>query len=250
LANWQTDRLNIAHRGASAMAPANTMASFEKALDLGADGIELDVHLSADGIPVVIHDSSVDATTDGSGRVSEMVLAQLKELDAGSYFGAAFAGERIPTLEQVLDTFGRRILLNIELKSLSPRDNGLERAVVPMVERHGLGHRVLFSSFNPFSLRRAKKLAAHIPVGLLYSPDLPLPLRRAWLAPLAPHEARHPEHTMVDARFMAWAGRRGYRVNAWTVDDPDEIRRLIRLGVHGIITNSPNVCRTVLETTL
>ena len=247
MADWLTDRLNIAHRGASAVAPANTLAAFERAIDLGAHAIELDVHLSADRVPVVIHDASVDATTDGSGRVSEMDLSQLKDLDAGSSFHASFAGERIPTLEDVLEAVGRRVLLNVELKSLSVQDDGLESTAIPLVRRHGLSHRVLFSSFNPFSLRRAKRLAPDIPVGLLYSPDLPLPLRHAWLAPLFQHEARHPEHTMVDARYMAWAQRRGLRVNVWTVDDPEEMRRLIDLGVHGIITNVPDVCRTVLE---
>jgi glycerophosphoryl diester phosphodiesterase len=241
--------VNIAHRGASAAAPPNTLAAFEKAAELGADGVEFDVHLSADGVPVVIHDFNVDSTTDGSGRVAEMTLAQLKQLDAGSHFDPAFADERIPTLEEVLEAVGSQLLLNIELKSTSLRDNGLEWAVIAQVERHNLDNRVLLSSFNPLSLRRAKKVAPHIPVGLLYSPSLPLPLRRAWLAPLAPHEARHPEHTMVDAHYVAWARRRGYRVNAWTVDDPDEMRRLIGLGVDGIITNVPDVLRGVLKTT-
>jgi len=245
---------NIAHRGASAAAPANTLAAFEKAVELGADGIEFDVHLSADGVPVVIHDFTVDATTDGSGRVAEMTLAQLKRLDAGSCFDPAFAGERIPTLQEVLEAVGNRLLLNIELKSVSLHDNGLERAVIALVEQHDggcgqpLGNSVIISSFNPLSLRRAKKIAPHIPVGLLYSPDLPLPLRRAWVAPLIPHEARHPEHTMVDAHYMAWARRRGYRVNTWTVDDPDEMHRLIGLGVDAIITNVPDVLHSVLET--
>ena len=96
--------LNIAHRGASRVAPANTLAAFEKAAELGADGIELDVHLSADGVPVVIHDFTVDATTDGSGRVGDLTLTRLKELDAGSSFSLDFAGERIPTLAEVLDS--------------------------------------------------------------------------------------------------------------------------------------------------
>lgn len=87
-------------------------------------------------------------------------------------------------------------------------------------------------------------------MGLLYAPDLPLPLRRAWLAPLVPHEARHPEHTMVNAHYMAWARRRGYQVNTWEVNDPGEMRRLIGLGVDGIITNVPDVLRRVLETAL
>jgi glycerophosphoryl diester phosphodiesterase len=238
--------LNIAHRGASAAAPANTLAAFQKAIELGADGVEFDVHLSADGVPVIIHDFTVDATTDGSGRVIDLTLAQLKQLDAGSTFDPSFAGERIPTLEEVLEALGSRLLLNIELKTTSPHDNGLEQAVIAQVERHSLSDDVLLSSFNPFSLRRAKQIAPHIPVGLLYGPELPLPLRRAWLAFLVPHEARHPKHTMVDASYMAWARRRGYRVNTWTVDDPDEMRRLINLGVDGIVTNVPDVLRSVL----
>jgi glycerophosphoryl diester phosphodiesterase len=245
--------LNIAHRGASAAAPPNTLSAFKRALELGADGVELDVHLSADGVPVVIHDFTVDATTDGSGRVVDMTLAQLEQLDAGSYFDPAFAGERIPTLKQVLEAIGSRLFLNIELKTTSLRDNGLERAVVALIERHSTDHRqrsgsrVLLSSFNPISLRRAKRIAPHIPVGLLYAPDLPLPLRRAWLAFLVRHEARHPEHSMVNARYMAWARQRGYQVNTWTVDDPDEMRRLVALGVDGIITNVPDVLRNVLD---
>ena len=250
----ESDRtLNIAHRGASAAAPPNTLAAFKKAVELGADGIEFDVHFSADGVPVVIHDFTVDATTDGSGRVADLTLAQLKQLDAGTRFDPAFTGERIPTLDEVLEAvsgrrgWGGELLLNVELKTTSPGDNGLERAVITLVEQHSLSRRVLFSSFNPFSLRRAKRIAPHIPVGLLYDQGLSLPLRRAWLAFLAPHEARHPHYKMVDARYMAWARRRGYRVNTWTVDDPAEMRRLVGLGVNGIITNVPDVLRSVLE---
>lgn len=250
----ESDRtLNIAHRGASAAAPPNTLAAFKKAIELGADGIEFDVHFSADGVPVVIHDFTVDATTDGSGRVADLTLAQLKQLDAGTRFDPAFTGERIPTLDEVLEAvsgrrgWGGELLLNVELKTTSPGDNGLERAVITLVEQHSLSRRVLFSSFNPFSLRRAKRIAPHIPAGLLYDQGLSLPLRRAWLAFLAPHEARHPHYKMVDARYMAWARRRGYRVNTWTVDDPAEMRRLVGLGVNGIITNVPDVLRSVLE---
>lgn len=239
--------LNIAHRGASAVAPPNTLAAFERAAVLGADGIEFDVHLSVDGVPVVIHDFTVDGTTDGSGRVADMSLAQLKALDAGSRFAPAFVGERIPTLQEVLEAVGDRLLLNVELKSLSLRDEGLERAVVDLIEQHGLSDNVLLSSFNPLSLRRAKRIAPHILAGLLYAPGLPLPLRRAWFAFLAPHEVRHPEHTMVNARTMAWARRHGYGVNTWTVDDPAEMRRLAGLGVGGIITNRPDVLRQVLQ---
>jgi len=161
--------LNIAHRGASLAAPPNTLAAFEKAIELGADGVELDVHLSADGVPVVIHDFTVDAITDGSGRVAELTLTQLKQLDAGSSFDPAFGGERVPTLEEVLKHIGNRVLLNIELKTTSLCDKGLEQAVITLVEHHGLIERVLLSSFNPFALRRAKRIAPHIPAGLLHA---------------------------------------------------------------------------------
>lgn len=247
--NFPSRTLNIAHRGASAVAPPNTLAAFAKAMELGADGIEFDVHLSADSVPVVIHDFAVDASTNGHGRVADMTLAQLKVLDAGVRFDPSFAGERIPTLEEVLDAAGDHLLLNVELKSTSVRDRGLERTVLAQIEQHGSSDHVLMSSFNPFSLRRARRIAPHMPLGLLYAPDMPLPLRRAWLAPLAPHQARHPQHTMVDARTMAWARKRGYRVNTWTVDEPDEMRRLIALGVDGIITDVPDVLRRVLEET-
>ncbi len=222
------------------------MAAFEKAAALGADGIEFDVHLSADGVPVVIHDASVDATTDGSGPVAALTLAQLKRLDAGAYFSPQFAGETIPTLEETLAAFGSRLLLNIELKSVSLRDNGLERASLDQIAQHDLSEQVLISSFNPFALRRVKRLAPHILTGLLYAPDLPIPLRRAWLACIAPHEARHPQHTMVDAQYVAWARARGYRVHPWTVDDADEMTRLIDLGVDAIITNHPDLLHNLL----
>ena len=233
--------LNIAHRGASLTAPPNTLAAFKSALEMGADGIEFDVHVSADGVPVVIHDFSVDRTTDGTGAVSSLTVAELKKLDAGSRSGSAFAGERIPTLDEVLDIFGDRLLLNIELKTASLRATGLARAVVMRVQRCGIEDRCLLSSFNPITLRRAARMAPAILAGLLYAPDLPLPLSKAWLAPLVPHQARHPEHTMVDAQYMAWARQRGYLVNTWTVDEPDEMHRLIGLSVDGIITNRPDL---------
>jgi glycerophosphoryl diester phosphodiesterase len=235
--------LNFAHRGASHHAPPNTLAAFTRAIELGADGIELDTHLSADGVPVVIHDFDVDATTDGAGPVKDKTLAQLKELDAGRTFDPAFACERIPTLSEVFEAVGQKLLINIELKTVSPRANGLEPVVAGLVQRHGLEKRVIFSSFNPFALRRIKKLLPHVPAGLLYAPDLPIYLRRAWLAPLCPHEARHPYYGMVNAASLRVWRAQGYYVNVWTVDEPGEMRRLIRLGVDAIITNRPDLLR-------
>jgi len=233
--------LNLAHRGASYDAPENTLAAFDLALRLGADGIELDVQLSADGVPVVIHDWTLDRTTDGQGPVATWRWAELRTLDAGSWFDSAYARQRIPSLEDVFAAFGRRLRYNIELKVRGLRSNGLERAVIAMIHRHGLTNRVLVSSFNPLALRRVGRLEPHLETGLLLAPEQPIYLRRAWLAPFVPHTARLPKYPLVDASYMAWARRRGYRVGVWTVDDPDEMMRLADLGVDAIITNRPDV---------
>ncbi len=235
--------LNIAHRGASAAAPPNTLAAFRKAVERGADGVELDVHLSADGVPVVIHDFTVDATTDGHGRVRDMPLAALKELDAGSRFAPAFAGERIPTLEEVFAEAGNRLLINVELKSMPGSDYpGLEAAVATRVARYGLAERVLISSFNPFALRRMRRTAPHIPLGFLYE-TAPLSraarLAAAFIPGLRP-EAVHPWWGMVTAETIRRAHARGQRVIVWTVDDEEAMRQLMGWGVDAIITNHPD----------
>lgn len=243
---YQNRVLGFAHQGANAAAPANTLAAFRLAAEMGADGVELDAHLSRDGEVVVIHDFTVDRTTGGQGPVQKMTLAQLKELDAGSWFAPAFAGERIPTLQEVFEAIGHRLLVNVEIKSLPGRSRGLEAEVVRLIEDNNLAHRVIVSSFNPLSLRKVKRLNSNIPTALLYAPDMPIFLRRAWLSPIAPHEFRHPHHSMVDERFMAWVRQKGYRVNAWTVNEPDEMHRLLALGVDGIITDRPDLLAEML----
>jgi glycerophosphoryl diester phosphodiesterase len=239
--------LIIAHRGASAAAPQNTLVAFRKALEFGADGVELDVHLSADGVPVVMHNFEVDETTDGAGQVTDKTLAELKELDAGGKFSPEFAGERIPTLAEVFEALEGKLLVNVELKDMSPSGVGLEAPVVEVIRKHGMENKVVFSSFNPFTLRRIRPHARDIPSGLLYAHDLPIHFRRAWLAPFTPHEARHPDAEMTDARLVRWCHARKLRVNVWTVDDPDEMRRLIALGVDGIITDVPDVLGAIVR---
>ncbi|MDW8065871.1 MAG: glycerophosphodiester phosphodiesterase family protein [Anaerolineae bacterium] len=232
--------LNLAHRGANRMAPENTLRAFRLALEQGADGLELDVHLSRDGVPVVLHDADLRRTTNGSGWVWEKTVAELKALDAGGWMDPRFAGERIPTLEEVFEAFGKRALYNIELKAFTPWSAGWVRAVVERVRGYGLTDRVLLSSFNPLALRWAWRMAPEIPRGLLVGPELPLPLRRAWLAFLAPHQARHLHFRMIDDRTVGWCHQRGYEVVAWTVNETAEMRRLIHLGVAAIITDEPD----------
>jgi len=240
--------LNFAHRGASHEAPANTLAAFLLAVDLGAEGIELDVHLSKDGHVVVIHDFDVSATTDGQGLVRAKTLAELKELDAGSWFDPVFAGQRIPTLQEVIDAVGQRLLLNIELKASGWGDGGLAAKVVQIVEQNGLVDRVILSSFNPLIVWRAKRRNSRIATGLLYAQDMSLVLRKAWLRRLVRPTALHPHYAMVDAHYVWWANKQGYRVNVWTADDPGDMWRLMREGVDIIITNRPDLLREVMQT--
>jgi glycerophosphoryl diester phosphodiesterase len=239
--------LNLAHRGASHEAPANTLAAFLLAQELGADGIELDVQLSRDGKLVVIHDGTVDATTDGHGPVRTKTLAELKALDAGSWFDPVFAGQRIPTLQEVVDAVDQRLLINIELKTESGKDDGLASAVVRLVEENHLLDRVVVSSFNPLALWRVRRLNPWIPLGMLYCDGLPFFLSRPWLRHLVRPEALHPDWALVNAGYVRWARKHGYRVHTWTVDDPSQMWQLVQAGVDLIITNRPDLLRQVLE---
>jgi len=240
--------LNWAHRGASGKAPENTLAAFRLATEMGADGIELDVHLSADGEVVVIHNDTVDATTDRSGRVSQMSLAELQALDAGGWFDPRYAGERIPTLREVFEAVGDRLLINIEIKvevGYHPLEQESETA--RLVAEYGMAERVLFSSFSPRSLRRLYRLAPDVGRGFLYGKGEP-----AFLASLlgrfyAPLTAVHPHFSLVGEKSVAKAHERGLRVNAWTVNDAGDMRHMRDLGVDGIISNHPDLLNRVLS---
>ena len=190
--------LILAHRGARHFAPENTLAAFRLAAEMGAHGIELDVHICKDGEAVVIHNPSLDETSDGHGPVRDFTLAELQALDAGSWYAPEFAGERIPTLAQVLHELGPRLMLNIELKTDAFFSGELEAEVVRLVEDTHMAHRVIVSSFNPAALWRVRRLNRHIPIGLLYAPDQARHLRERWLQPLVQPNALHPRWDTLD----------------------------------------------------
>ena len=224
--------LVIGHRGASDYAPENTLAAFGLAAEQGADGIELDVQMTADGRLVIIHDADVSRTTNGQGVVSKLTLAELQSFDAGE-------GQAIPTLDELLEMLGPRVLYNIEIKYFGWRDQGVEAAVSDRIAAYHLEDRSLISSFNPFAVRRARRfLPLRTPAALIRGDGL---LKYGYL--LADGQADHPRYSLVDEAYMAWARKRGYRVHVWTVDDADEARRLVALGVNGLITNKPDLIR-------
>jgi glycerophosphoryl diester phosphodiesterase len=237
--------LVIGHRGAARAAPENTLAGFRRALELGADAVELDAKLTADGVVVCHHDRTLERTTNGQGRVLDGTWECLRRLDAGSHFGPAFAGEPIPRLEDVFAEVGRSLLINVELTNYGSPGDGLPEAVHGLIQRHGLGDRVLVSSFNTRALRRTAGLSPRVPLGLLLRKDQG-PLRRAVFPWIAPHEVTHLGDSLVTPVAAERELRRGMRLVVWTVNDVDRACELLSLGVHGLITDQPETLRTIV----
>lgn len=248
LAQWYTpDRpLIFGHRGASADAPMNTLPAFELAAEQGAEGVELDVHLTQDGELVVVHDFTVDKTTDGEGTVSEMTLDQLKSLDAGSWFSDEFTGTRVPTLSEVFAAVGDKLYINVEIKTLSRAGDGTEETILACISEHNLADRVLVSSFNPLVLSRFHDLAPHIPLGYLLYAESVLPNIDDILPPTH-YAAIHYHHEMIDEATVAKAQENQHLINTWTVNDPDRARVLVDRGVRGIITDKPALMKAALS---
>lgn len=236
--------LIFGHRGASADAPMNTLPAFELAAAQGADGVELDVQRTQDGKLVVMHDFTVDGTTDGTGVVTMMTLAQIKALDAGRWFDAAHAGTRVPTLDEVFSAVGQRLVINVEIKTLTLESDGIEQALADCIAAHHMESRVIVSSFNPFALQRFRALMPDIPLASLDAPEVPGEFR-ALMADF-PYEVEHPHADMVDAALIAAARETERLVNVWTVNDLDRARVLRDLGVDGIISDTPGVMRAAL----
>ncbi|MGV8049337.1 MAG: glycerophosphodiester phosphodiesterase [Anaerolineaceae bacterium] len=237
--------LIIAHRGASTLAPENTLAAFRLAYQLGADGIELDVMLSADNELVVIHDDSVNRTTNGSGKVAKMPFAALRELDAGSNFSQAFRGEKLPNLSEVFEELGGKLLINVELKNYSHPFDALTKDVINLVERFHLEETVLLSSFNPINLSKARRLNPAIQLGLLTSPGSKL--MQGAVGRLFPYDALHPYFADISEAMVEKLHGLGKKVNTWTVDDPQALRHMQSCGVDAVICNNPAAVRTLLE---
>lgn len=219
------------HRGASAYAPENTLAAFRLAAEQGADGVELDCQLSADGVPVVIHDETLDRTTDATGPVKECTAAELARVDAGR-------GEHVPTLEEVFAALAdTRCEVNVELKNSIEPYPGLEQAVLDVVAAAGFADRVWFSSFHHYSMRLVRELDPSARVGFLYSESLLDP----WLyARTLEGAALHPYWpTLTIPGVLEGCRDAGVRTHAWTVNDAEAMRALQR--VDALITNHPDV---------
>lgn len=227
----------IAHRGASGQRPENTMPAYELAIAQGADMIEIDLHRTRDGIIVVTHDEEL-AGIGGVGEIADATFDQIRRLDAGG-------GERVPTLDEVLDAFGERIAFNLELKrGTSAEYVGLEKATLDAVCRRDLLSRTLFSSFYDPILARLRSLEPAARVGLLLSRKFPHGAFDRAAALKA--EAIHPESVVAEPGLVAAAHAAGLDVNVFTVDEEPDLRHFIQLGIDGIFTNVPSRLRSLL----
>jgi len=236
----------VAHRGASGWAPETTPASYRLALEMKADYLELDVQMTKDGEIVAIHDALVDRTTNGKGAIGEITLAQLKELDAGSWFNRTypekasreFAGQRVPTLQEVIDLAKNSGAgLYIETKNPELYPPNFEAMLLDIVRRNGFEKRVMVQSFNGRSVQKVKELDAGIPTALLIEISKGDPVDDT-LAAGANELAI--EYKQLTPEILSKAQKRGLTVAVWTVDEEEDLRRMIHLGVQRIITNYPD----------
>ncbi len=225
--------LVIAHRGASGTCPENTLASFLRAAALGAHMIELDVQLTRDRHVVVMHDRTLERTTDGRGRVRDCTLAELQRLDAGAWFGATFRGERVPTLAEVLAAV--RLPVNVELKAVG--DDGVEERSLAVVRAATAEARVVFSSFDPETLLRLRRSAPAACIAVLWE-HAPIAEAVA-IAERVGATALHLRKDAVTPLTLAAATAARLSVRAWTVNDPGDSARLAGDGVEGIFTDFP-----------
>lgn len=236
----------IAHRGYSAVYPENTMLAFRKAAEAGADGIELDVHLSRDGECMVIHDEALARTTGLPGSVQDYSRNELEAMDAGYVKGGRSGFCPIPPLEEVLDYLSDKdVLLNIELKTAPVCYPGIEEKVLALVSKHSMADRVIYSSFNWLSVWRMRELGATSPLGLLQDGQALTGLGAQMKA--LGIECYHPSCRMLSDVTVAELKANERKINVWTVDRPEDILRCKAWGIDGLITNNPWKSRQVAE---
>ncbi len=238
--------LNIAHRGFSGKYPENTLLAFEKAIEAGADGAELDVHLTKDNILVVIHDERIDRTTDGEGFVADFTYDELCRFDASASFKGIYGFNKIPTLREYFELVKPvdGFITNIELKTGENEYPGIEEAVYELIKEFNLEDRIIISSFNHFSVMRFKAVAPQIKCGYLTGD---------WIYDFGEYtknrgvECVHPRFNSLNAQSVAEIKKNNIKINTWTVNTPEEVSRLYNLGVDAIIGNFPDMIKEVIE---
>lgn len=236
---------NFAHRGFSGKYPENTILAFQKALDEGVDGIEMDVQLTSDGEVVIIHDEKVDRTTNGKGLVVSYTLEELRKLDASYIYTGQMGFNPIPTLREYFDLVkDTGIVTNIELKTGINEYPGLEQKVWDMIKEYHLEDRIIISSFNHYSVRRMKELAPDLVCGFLSDTWILNP--GAYTKGLG-MECYHPSFVQLKQEIVDEIKAAGVIINTWTVNTEEQIRDLYAKGIDTVIGNYPDMTARVLK---
>jgi len=242
----------IAHRGASGHAPENTLAAIKKALEIGAHAVEIDIHQTQDNRIVVIHDETLERTTTGIGSIKSKTYDELRKLDAGSWFAHEFTGERIPLLEEVFETIGDKAELIIELKNGSQVYPKIESNLWALIRENGFENSTVVSSSRVTVLNTLKKIAPSARLGKVIAPR---ELWRTFFQPgsffvkngLINHlKELHPHWTFIDHHLMELAKSHDLKVIPWTLNKERKIRAMIDRGVHGVITDYPEIAFKVI----
>lgn len=236
----------LGHRGANRRAPQNTVPAFRAAVEHGADGVEFDVQMSADGVLVICHNFTVDATSNGTGRIDELTFEELRALDFGSWFSAEFAGTKIPTLEEVLDCVKDMEILNVEIKPARKQMEEVVRKTVDTVRAYGLTEKTIFSSFDFHEIRLLKQIDPDLTCGLLYDPvpeelfDKRL-LRGQYLTVAEEYgaDALHPHYLLTNfpRSYVRKCHEAGLMVNVWGISKESELEKYRDRGLDIIITD-------------
>ncbi|EGL83152.1 glycerophosphoryl diester phosphodiesterase [Caldalkalibacillus thermarum TA2.A1] len=238
--------LIFGHRGASGYAPENTLAAFELALEQGCTALELDVQLTRDEQLVVIHDFWVDRTTNGTGLVREMELEQIRQLDAGAWYDAKFAGEKIPTLEEVLNLVPEHILLNLELKIIPRMRGNIEQLVIDLLMSKNRQHQVIISSFDHSAIQIVQEYLPEIKTGLLLYGQL-LDLPKYINANELDLFSIHPAYPYLTEHTVAVLNRLKKPIYTYTVNRSEDLGWCYQYGVDGVITDYPDQAQKLLE---
>lgn len=240
----------IGHRGASAYYPENTMSAFRAAYEMGAEMIELDILLSKDDVPVVIHDETLERTTDGTGKVMEYTYEELNKLDAGSWFGEEHTGERIPTLEEVLQFAKGKIAVNIEIKTEAvsdERERGIEEKAYELVKKYDMQDYVLFSSFDYRAIAHLKELDVNIAVALLYDKQQSYDKDPKELVESYNADAFNCSYRQFSKKWAEVTSEAGIPVFVYTVNSRRKMKKMIKRGVNGIFSDKPDVLKSLVD---
>lgn len=243
----------IAHRGAMGYAPENTISAFKLAIELGANALELDLRQTKDSIPVVLHDATINKTTNGNGNVNIFNFADLKKLDAGSWFDKKFSGEKIPSLKEVIDVLNDSTILIIEFKEGNETYPGIEERVVKLVKENAIESRTIFKSFDPNVLKRLRAIEPDIPLCYVYAVRIP------WLGMIVDRgvtfgsvynidaEYLQPHRFFLSKSFVTDAQSKGFKIISWGVNSLEAITESLDYAVEGIETDYPDLVLRIIN---